>query len=473
MINGAQRVSGWTLTNPSKEIWSAAVPPGLTTRQIYVDGVRASLTTGRSPVGLKQTRMGYIATAPTMAGWRNPSGIEFVYTSEISLNTEAICPIGTIVGASITMAQPCWANSTRRRWNGVGFNSVNTPTYVEDAYEMLDQPGQFYLDSAAHRLYYIPRQGQDMQSADVEVPVLQTLVTGDGTSRAPIHNITFANLQFSYATWLQPSTPEGFSEIQTGYTVTGLTGYAKQGLCHLAPGGSCPYGTWSKEPGNIHFRYARDLWFLNDRFVHLGAAGLSLGDGSQYDNVEECVFTDISGNGLEIGDVDLPNAKANSQTIGNTVTNNHLYGIPVEYHGGVPILVGYAAHTLISHNQIDHTPYAGISLGWGGWLDKDRQPPVPNFSHDNLISNNLIFDFMQDLKDGGGVYTQGIQGWSMSTGLKITGNVIHNQLDWGGALKADNGTTYVTYARNVFTTTHMTGTAPIGTTGQAQAPPIR
>ena len=30
------------------------------------------------------------------------------------------------------------------------------PTYVENAYELLDKLGQFYLDETAHVLYYIP-----------------------------------------------------------------------------------------------------------------------------------------------------------------------------------------------------------------------------------------------------------------------------------------------------------------------------
>ena len=100
-------------------------------------------------------------------------------------------------------------------------------------------------------LYYIPRPGETMKTADVEAPVLQTLVSGGGTAEAAVHNVTFSHLQFSYATWLQPETGQGFSEVQSGYTLTGQHAYATQGLCQFAPHGSCPYGAWTKEPGNI------------------------------------------------------------------------------------------------------------------------------------------------------------------------------------------------------------------------------
>lgn len=449
VISGARRILGWRLSDPPKGIWEAPVPRGVRTRQIYVNGMRATLASGVLPVALHRIWIGYIASSPVLATWRNPSSIDFVYSSQLGDNVEPRCPIGSIQGDLITMAQPCWSNSNIRQENLVGFSILTYPTYVENAYELLDRPGQFYLDGSAHKLYYIPRKGEDMRTADVEVPALQTLVAGRGWASAPIHNITFANLQFSYATWLQPGTPTGFSEIQSGYTITGAHGYATQGLCKLVPHGTCPYGVWTKEPGNVQFAFDRSLTFVDDRFVHLGAAGLNLDDGSQSATVAGSVFTDISGNGIEIGSVDRPRAKPPSQTRNVRVFDNHLYGLPVEYHGGAAILVGYAADSTISHNQIDHTPYIPISMGWGGWPDKVMQPSVPNFSHDNVVSDNLIYDFMQVLSDGGGVYTQGITGRSMRDGEKVIGNVIHDQLDWGAGVKSDDGATFITYADNV------------------------
>ena len=65
------------------------------------------------------------------------------------------------------------------------------------------------------------------------------------------------------------------------------------------------------------------------------------------------------------------------------------------------------------------------------------------------MSDNLIFDYMQVLIDGGGVYNQGIAGTSLGNGQKVTGNVIHDQLAWGRALQSDDGSTFITYSRNV------------------------
>jgi len=475
VISGGVQVTGWKLVDAGKNLWSAPAPANLkNTRQFYVNGVRAQRARGRLPVNVTKTSSGYEASAPVMAAWKNQGDIEFVYTGGNSLWsegsfglgawTEPRCPVASIQGTTITMAQPCWDNSTKRVMlpngkrtaNLVGPASVGKePAYVENAFELLGTPGQWYFDRSAGVIYYVPRPGEDLSKADVELPVLEKLISAEGTKDSPVHNIIFSHIQFSYATWLQPGTGEGFPEIQANYMVTGQSGYATQGLCKLTPDGACPYGAWTKIPGNISFIYDNNIQFLSDAFVHLGAAGLELGNGSQSDLVQGCVFTDISGNGMELGDVNLPLATGGEITSDNRILNNHLYNIAAEYHGGIGIDVGYAQRTLIQYNQIDHTPYTGISMGWGGWPDKIQQAGQPNFSQNNVVANNLIFDHMLLLADGGGIYTQGLTGSTLSNGEKLTGNVIYNQYGTGHGIYTDNGCKNVTARNNVlFHTNH-------------------
>lgn len=475
IISGAVRIDHWQEVDPVRNLWAAAVPPGITnSRQLYVDGVRALRTRGRIPVSLTETPTGYIASDATMSSWRNPSEIEFVYTGGNSLWsetseglgawTEPRCPVKAIQGRVITMAEPCWDNSTKRVMLPNGVRTANLvgpmsvgrrPEYVENAFELLGTPGQWYFDRPAHRIYYIPRSGETLGSADVEMPVLQTLVEGEGSSAEPVHDIVFSGLQFSYATWLGPSGPDGFSEIQANYQVTGTDGYARQGLCHLVPGGTCPYGNWTPAPGNLEFHFAHRIRFLNDDFIHLGAAGLSLGDGAQDDVVKGCIFTDISGNGLNLGGVDEPLAPAPEFTSRNHIEDNLFRNIGAEYRGGIPIVVGYAKDTLIAHNQIDHIPYAAISIGWGGWPDKIRQAGQPNYSEDNIIRDNRIAHLMFVLADGGGIYTQGLTGPDLAHGEEIIGNVVEDQFSSGHAIYTDNGSSMITIRGNVMIDTNM------------------
>jgi len=475
ILSGAVRIENWSETDPTRHIWSASVPAFVTnSRQLYINGLRATRTRGRLPVALTETATGYTADANTMAAWKNPSDIEFVYTggnsiwSEHSVGlgswTEPRCPIQSIAGLTITMAQPCWDNSTKRVMlpngartaNLVGPMSVGKqPAYVENAFELLGAPGQWYFDRPAHRLFYVPRAGEDMHTADVEMPVLETLIQANGSADNPVHNIVFSGLQFSYATWLGPSSPEGFSEIQANYQVTGADGYARQALCSLVPDGRCPYGAWTPAPGNLDFRFAHSVQFVNDDFVHLGAAGLSLGDGAQNDIVQGCIFTDISGNGLELGGVDTPLAPIAQFTSGNRIENNIFRNVGAEYRGGIPIVVGYARDTVVAHNQINQIPYAAISMGWGGWPDKIKLAGQANNSANNVVRDNLIHDLMLVLSDGGGIYTQGLTGKDLASGEKVTGNVVYNQYSSGHEIYSDNGSSMMTISGNVlFNTNH-------------------
>lgn len=459
VISGGRQVTGWR--RGANGIWSA--PASGDSRQLYVDGVRAQRARGQVPADLTFTPTGYTASNDTISHWRNPGDVEFVYTSGEKLWndqsgglgqwTEPRCTIDAASGTTITMAQPCWDNSNKRvsfpdipgrTVNMVGPGKLGNnarPSYVENALELLDKPGEWYLDRSAHRVYYKPRPGQDLRHADVELPVAEKLISADD-----IHDVAFRGLQFSYATWLTPSGPEGFSEIQAGYTITGKTGYATQGLCQFVAGGTCPYGNWTREPGNVSVTGER-VEFTDNVFAHLGAAGLELGTGTKNALVKGNVVTDTSGNGIEVGGVDQPQGPAVTEH--NTVADNHLYGLPREFHGGVAIVNGYSRYDTITHNQIDDVAYSAISMGWGGWPDKISKPATPNLSHDNAISDNLIFDYMRLLDDGGGIYTQGITGSSIADGEKVTGNVVHSQWGLGKSVYTDNGATYETVEGNV------------------------
>jgi Right handed beta helix region/Fibronectin type III domain len=478
IIAGSVQVTNWKQIDPAKNLWSATAPDALkNTRQLYIDGVRAHRTIGRLPTALTKTETGFNAESDVMSQWRNPQDIEFVFTggnalwSEGSTGlgawTEPRCPVASISGTQIVMAQPCWDNSTKRVGLADKFNSTRTanlvgpasvgrtPMSVENAYELLGRPGEFYLDRSAGIVYYTPRDGEDLTKADVEAPVLEKLVWGRGTSDKPVHDVAFRGIQFSYATWLYPSTDEGFSEIQANYMVTGPRGWAVQALGDLAPGGTYPYGSWTPTPGNVLFVYDRRIQFVRDAFCHLGAAGLNLADGSQNDLVEGCNFTDISGNGLALGNVDQPEADADHLTSDNKIVDNYFHEIPVEFRGGVGIDVGYAQRTLVQHNQLDHMAYTAISIGWGGWPDKIKLPGLANNSQNNVISNNLIFDHLLLLADGGGIYTQGLTGPDLANGEKVAGNVIYDQFGSGHAIYSDNGSANMTITGNIVCNTNF------------------
>ena len=454
VVSGGYRVTGWHKQSGANGIWVAAVPASLRARQLYVDGQRAEVAQGKLPVTLTQTATGYTASANTLDTWANPNEMEMVYPSGPSNWTESRCRVASISGTAITMAQPCWDNTTLRATpdtaldtSGFG-QTLTVPPTVTNAYPLLTQPGQWYLNDTTHQLFYIPRPGQDMATATVVAPRLQTLVTGAGTPGAPIHDIAFRGITFSYGGWLGPSGPNGYSSFQAGTFLTGKDAYRLQGACD-SPQATCPYTNYPQIPGNVTFADDQHLTFAGDTFEHLGAVGLALGDGSQDDLVQGNSFTDTSGSGLTVGGFDAPLAQGAALTSDDRVLDNDFHDLAVEYQDNPAIVVGYAQYTTIAHNQIDHVPYSGISIGWGGWLERfPALGPLSNYSRGNVISDNLIFDQMQVTVDGGGIYSNGIEGTSMANAEQIEGNVVLNQIHPSWAIYTDNGTQFVSVKDN-------------------------
>jgi hypothetical protein len=294
-----------------------------------------------------------------------------------------------------------------------------------------------------------------------------TLLNLRGTEGAPVQNITFKGLQFSYATWNGPNT-DGYVSDQSGNFIKG-SGYAKSLLGHQ----KIVYST----PGNVSLSYAKRITFDSNTFSHLGAVALSLGTGSQYNTVINNQFTDISSAAIQVGGVALTDARPASsagQTIGNQILNNRITYTGQDYYDSAAIYVGFTAETLIKNNTISHTPWAGIAIGWGwGLLDKGGFPGAPganvngvntplpynywgSFDTPTIVRNNQIISndisyFLEKMWDGGAIYTNGSQGESMENGLLIQLNVAHDKHPKGAGniYYTDGGSQYISLDRNV------------------------
>jgi hypothetical protein len=353
-------------------------------------------------VALSQTASGFTAADNTLASWRNPSDIEFVFDAGHGAWTQPRCDVTGVSGTAITMKQPCWSNmdlpSEPEAPDGDnpsgGFPALDkaaTPTRVENAYELLSQ-GTWYLDKTRHVIYYDPRPGENPATMHFVAPVLEQLVTTSSTADHPLHDVTFNGITFAYTTWLSPSGDNGFPEMQATMYVQGVNGANSQGLCqYVSPPGSCPFAAWSRPPAAVDLVGTRDVRVTGNTFTHLGAAGLGLYHGARSDMLSGNEIVDVSGNGIEFGTTDDPQPATAAISVDNTISDNYIHNVGAEYTGAVGIWGGYARRTTISHNEIGDLPYSGISYGWAGWHTNATTPDTnPNIQADNLIADNVI-----------------------------------------------------------------------------------
>ncbi len=104
----------------------------------------------------------------------------------------------------VTMQPGLWDNHRKNEFiivNNTHPNPAREFT-VMNAFELLDEPGEFYYNRKEKKLYYMPEENENMDDAVVIAPRLEMLVCIDGEDiDNKVKNITFDNLQFSDSQW--------------------------------------------------------------------------------------------------------------------------------------------------------------------------------------------------------------------------------------------------------------------------------
>lgn len=402
------------------EVWVADVPKRggrfLEFRQLWVNKKRA--IRARKPNGETLARLvawdrtNQVAALPAaaLAGIERPAQLELVMDQvwEIAvLRVKSIRRQGT--NALLTFRQPESLIEFQHPWPPVTVNAkYQAPFYLANALEFLDEPGGWFEDLAAGKVYYWPRAGEDMSRAMVFAPVLETLVQIEGVPDRPVAGIQFKGITFAHTTWLRPSH-QGHVPLQAGMYLLA----AKK----LSPNGMADHPgldnlAWiGRPPAAVSVKNAGHISFEGCTFEHLASAGLDFETGTHDDLVQGCVFRDIGGNGIQIGkfsdtniETHLPYAPSDKLEIcaHENFFDNVINNCGEEDWGCVGIAVGYAQNVSIEHNEIFNLPYTGISVGWG-WTK------MTNALRDNFIFANRVHHVGRRLGDLGGIYTLSAQ----------------------------------------------------------------
>ncbi|MHA1791071.1 MAG: right-handed parallel beta-helix repeat-containing protein [Promethearchaeota archaeon] len=411
VLSGGKRITGWA-TDDGK-VWHVHCDVQ-DFRQFYVNDRRVVRARGDVTFIKDSTGDGLEANDNRMESWSNIQEVEFVFKREWTLPR---IRVDRVDENKIYMQQPAYYLA--RNKPGVG---IKSPEWIENAYSLLDEPGEWYLDKSADTLYYIPRDGEYMANATTIVPVLEEIIKIDGDSSNIVNNLQFIGLSFQHGSWLRPNQYSTCHPDVQANVILMIEDHEKK---------------YEMSPGNIVMKYAEHVSFINCSFIHLGTTALDLQEGTRYSRIIGNVFKDISGTGIQVGsikhsfsDLDDPRYVKNIDIINNYITN-----CCVEYMGGCGIFTGYVRNVRIEHNTLSNLPYTGISVGWG-WSSK------VTVLGNNSIKYNLIYAVMTYLHDGGGIYTLSTQ-----PGTNVSYNVIHDSGHNG--LYPDERTNQTTWTFNV------------------------
>ena len=331
-------------------------------------------------------------------------------------------------------------------------NGHNSAFYLTNARELLDTPGEWYLDTKEQRLYYMPLPGEDMRTAEVEVPALETLLKVEGTPDEPVSYVTFKGITFRHATWLRPSIM-GHAPLQAGMYM--IEAYKiKPQLSRRNGDHKLDNQGWVGRPAAaVEVNAAEWVQFKNCTFEHCASTALDYHTFIKEGRIDDCTFRDIGGSAILAGtfgpeghEAHLPYMPADMRSLctGLQILNNRIDDAANEDWGCLGIGAGFVRDIRIEHNEISNVSYTGISMGWG-W--NQQTCAMAN----NVVRANYIHHYARHMYDTAGIYTLGSQPHTFIEENVVsdiyTPGYVHDPEHWF-YLYTDEGSSYITLRNN-------------------------
>ena len=453
LITGGMPITGWAIHDEANGIWKAEGVEG-NFRQLYVNGKKAVRACFPNAIAANEKGEGgfdhdfvrltkvdssgraFDVSADYIKNIKNIENVEIhlmiAWAESILRLEKAEVNGGT---AKLIPKDPERTKLFHRAYPMLGTAFQSNPPkqqvfYLENSYDLLDAAGEWYLDEKEHVLYYKPRSGESMATANVVAPRFNTLfnVLGKDTKNK-VGYMSFEGLIFAHSNYTRPSE-EGFLDLQAAnFNVDVL---ADPGRGNWEKLNSNKFLLWRPDAG-FRVENAHHLLVKNCTFTQMAATGLDFVSGTNDDVIEGNVFYEIGAAGIMLGkfyqdsttEIHIPYNPSDKDEIStrDTIRYNLITNVTNEHQGAVGIGAGYPRYVVIENNEISYTYYSGISVGFG-WTKSETAMT------NNHINKNNIHHISRLLCDSGPIYTLSNQG----TGSEIKENYLH---DYGASKWSD------------------------------------
>ncbi|WP_042166082.1 carbohydrate-binding protein [Paenibacillus gorillae] len=467
IISSKQEITGWSLLEDSYpaglpesskgKVFVANISPGWRFHSMFVNDV--SQPVAKSFQNTNWTTWPVL----TAAGSPSPSGRSITFPQgvldhipsnrdvEISMTTawwwNIVAPIDSIDPVNNTAKLQSKAPVQFENLLSLEGGHYN----IFNALPVLDQAGEWVVDSAAGKVYYWPSDGT-MSGKTVFAPKLNEILRLQGDEEAQnwtnqVQYVEFRNLQFMYS----DRTPE--DQYNPDWLVRNAENpdamIYMQGVSHIVMDSNLI--AYSGSQGIALDHYAQHVTLTRNEIAYSSSGGIQI-------------------TGYGPGDVDV-----NKNHI---IERNHVHHVGLDYMHSGPLSIYGSNNNTIKYNYFHDSPYAGISIvgthyepmndpskvdttdSYGNnqafyqmrWTEVEAHRPYDPFtgipymhSSDNTVQYNIVDNYMEALHDGGALYT-----WSAGTNTLWDHNVGTSPLNKGVSIYFDNHTAYNTASNNIF-----------------------
>ena len=230
--------------------------------------------------------------------------------------------------------------------------------YVENIFEELDAPGEWFYDQTEMKLYLYPNGTAPASGIGT---ALKRLFNIQGSMDMPVRNITFMNITFTHT----QSTFFDLYEVPSG-------------------------GDWSIHRGGAVFAEGVDgLRIDSCRFDSPGGNGLFLSNYIRHAVVNNSEFVRSGDSAIaSVGSTDLIDGTDGNQPRGNVITSNVMHEVGIFGKQTSAYIQALSAKTVLMGNVFFNGPRAGINFNDG-------------FGGGNSLVLNLGFNMVRETGDHG------------------------------------------------------------------------
>ncbi len=253
--------------------------------------------------------------------------------------------------------------------------------FVENIFEELDAPGEWYYDKGNSKIYFYPPSETDLGAASIELSHLKTLLYLKGDEINPIKNITIRKIRFTQTKRVLMEAHEPLLRSDWMLHRSGALLMEGTQYCNIS---DCV-------------------------FDYLGATAIMISGFNRAINISNNHLKEIGGSGVcFVGDVSAvrspafryeqfldykkidqnPGPKNNLYPKDCLVDNNLIHDIGRIEKQATGIEISMSENIKVKNNTIYNTPRAGINIGDGTWGG-------------HLIEYNDVFNTVMETGDHG------------------------------------------------------------------------